>query len=438
MKDNDFDINGFRSAAPYIDTHRGSAFVISFGDEALADPAFPSLIHDIALLHSLGVQLILVHGARTQIEMRLHRNKVSTQYHKGLRVTDDAALEAVKEAVGWARVEIESLLSMGLINTPMSGMKLRVVCGNFVTAKPLGVRDGIDYRHTGGVRKVDVDAIRQQLNQGNIVLLSPLGYSPTGETFNVSALDVATMTACSLQADKLIFLMEEEELRAGRRKLVRQMNLADAQSLLCGRRKLSQQLHRHLESAVNACLNNVRRVHLIDRRIDGALLKEVYTRDGVGTLISGETYEGLREANINDVGGILELIVPLEQSGVLVRRSREQLELEIKRFGVIERDGMIVACAALYPFPKEDLGELACLAVHPDYQDHGRARILLEQVEAKAKGLGLKRLFTLTTQTAHWFQERGFVQGDLAKLPVKRRELYNYRRNSKVFFKNLI
>lgn len=437
MNDDNFDVYGFRNAAPYIYAHRNRIFVIAFGGKAITDKTFPNLIHDIALLHSLGVKQVIVHGARPQVEARLKASGADIQYHEGLRVTDTSALAAVKEAVGCVRVEIEALLSTSLANTPMSGMRLRVASGNFVTARPLGVRSGIDYAHTGEVRKIDVEGIRQQLAQGNIVLLSPLGFSPTGETFNLSGVDVATTAAASLSAQKLIFLTEEFSLCDGRGKPIKQMDLSEAQALLQVKRQLNAETRRDMQAAVNACLNAVERVHLISRHIDGALLKELYTRDGVGTLITAETYEGLREAGIDDVRGILELITPLEEKGVLVRRSREQLELEIARFLVIERDGTIIGCAALYPSREESLGELVCLAVHPHYRDEGRGEMLLTYLERRALAAGLKCLFVLTTQTAHWFLERGFKQGNLKALPIKRRELYNYQRNSKIFLKDL-
>ncbi|MDQ3732307.1 MAG: amino-acid N-acetyltransferase [Pseudomonadota bacterium] len=437
MNDDNFDVHGFRNAAPYIYAHRNRIFVIAFGGKAITDKTFPNLIHDIALLHSLGVKQVIVHGARPQVEARLKASGADIQYHEGLRVTDTSALAAVKEAVGCVRVEIEALLSTSLANTPMSGMRLRVASGNFVTARPLGVRSGIDYAHTGEVRKIDVEGIRQQLAQGNIVLLSPLGFSPTGETFNLSGVDVATTAAASLSAQKLIFLTEEFSLCDGRGKPIKQMDLSEAQALLQVKRQLNAETRRDMQAAVNACLNAVERVHLISRHIDGALLKELYTRDGVGTLITAETYEGLREAGIDDVRGILELIMPLEEKGVLVRRSREQLELEIARFLVIERDGTIIGCAALYPSREKSLGELACLAVHSHYRDEGRGEMLLTYLERRALAAGLKCLFVLTTQTAHWFLERGFKQGNLKALPIKRRELYNYQRNSKIFLKDL-
>ncbi len=432
-----FDVATFRAAAPYINTHRNQIVVIAFDGEAVEDSTFPALIHDIALLHSLGMKLVLVHGARPQIERRLKSAGMGFRYRNTLRITDSTALAAVKEAVGCVRVEIEALLSLGLVNTPMSGMRLRVSSGNFVTARPLGILDGIDFGHTGEVRKVDAEAIKSLLGLANIVLLSPLGYSPTGETFNLSAIDVATMAATALQANKLIFLHGEAGLRDSRRQLIQQLTLAEAQSLLSGKRKLPDRLNRLLHAAIHACINQVQRIHLINRTIDGALLREMFTRDGVGVMITSDAYEGLRQAQIKDVGGILELITPLEQQDILVRRSREQLELEIRHFEICERDGMIIGCAGLYPFPDEGLAELACLAVHQDYQHEGRGDSLLNRVEQKVRNQGLKQLFVLTTRTAHWFRERGFNKGDLKALPVKRRELYNYQRNSKVYFKTL-
>ncbi|MDH3901197.1 MAG: amino-acid N-acetyltransferase, partial [Gammaproteobacteria bacterium] len=337
-------IEGFRQSAPYIHAHRDCTFVLAFGGDAVADSRFDDLVHDIALLHSLGIRLVLVHGARPQIEARLRARGARLEYANGLRVTDDAALECVKEAAGTVRVEIEALLSMGLANTPMAGARIGASSGNFVTARPLGVRDGIDYCHTGEVRRIDIAAIRQHLDDRRIVLLSPLGYSPTGEVFNLSAEEIAVAAASDLQADKLILLTEETDLRDGRRQLVSQLSLSDATKLLQSRRKLPEDTVRHLQHAIQACRKGVRRTHIVSRRQDGALLLELFTRDGNGTLITAEIYEGLREAVIDDVGGILELIKPLEEAGILVRRSRECLEMEIDHFLVIERDGTVIAC----------------------------------------------------------------------------------------------
>ncbi|NOX09939.1 MAG: amino-acid N-acetyltransferase [Gammaproteobacteria bacterium] len=430
-------VDWFRNSAPYIHAHRGRTFVISFTGEAVSDKDFANLIHDLAVLNSLGIRLVLVHGSRPQIEQRLQQRDTDFHYVNGLRITDDAALACVKEANGAIRVEIEALLSMGVANSPMAGAHIRVSSGNFVTAKPLGIREGVDYLHTGEVRSIDTAAIQQQLDHGNIILLSPLGYSPTGEVFNLSAEEVATSTAIELGADKLIFLTEGSDLRDSRRKLIAQLTPADAEKILLSRRKLPEDIHHYLHSASHACRYGVHRTHIINRHTDGALLLELFTRDGNGTLVSIETYEDIRPASIDDVGGILELVTPLEQDGILVRRSRELLEMEINHFTVIERDGMILACAALYPYVKEGVAELACLVVHPDYQKGGRGDTLLQHISQQAKQQDIHSLFVLTTRTTHWFRERGFKNTKIDQLPVKRRGLYNYQRNSKVLIRKL-
>lgn len=437
MSDPDAFVCWFRQSSPYFHAHRGRTFVITLGGEAVADEGFPSMVHDIALLHGLGIRLVLVHGARPQIEERLQARGTELRYVNGLRITDAPALACVKEAAGAVRVEIEALLSMGLANSPMAGARIRVASGNFVTARPLGVREGVDYGHTGLVRRVDAEAIRQRLDAGAIALIPSLGYSPTGEVFNLTAQDVANSTAIALGADKLVCLLEGPGVIGADGDLLSNLEPRQVDPLLQDRTDLPEELTQHLRAAVRACRSGVKRVHLISRGIDGALLRELFTRDGVGTLLTAAPYEDTRVAGVEDVGGILELIAPLERQGALVRRSRETLETEIERFTIMQRDGMIVACAALYPFPADALGELACVAVHPDYQGDGRGDKLLQIVEAQALEQGIHALFVLTTQTAHWFRERGFEPADIATLPMKRQMLYNYRRNSQVFIKRL-
>jgi amino-acid N-acetyltransferase len=430
-------VRWFRGAAPYINAFRGRTFVVAFGGEMIADTQFAGLVHDLVLLNSLGVRLVLVNGARPQVEQRLHERGMKMQYVGGLRITDAAALACVKEAVGAVRVEIEALLSMGLANSPMAGADIRVASGNYVIAQPLGVRDGVDYLHTGEVRRIDAEAIHRQLEGGSLVLLAPLGYSPTGEVFNLRAEDVATAAAVQLKADKLIHLIDGPGLPASDGSLLRQLGLKEAEQLLSANCSLPDRLIRTLSGAIHACRQGVRRVHLIDRFTEGSLLLELFTRDGIGTLISSDPFEDVRQATINDVGGVLELIAPLEEEGILVRREREKLEMEIEHFTLVERDGTVIACSALYPFAGEDCGELACLAVHPEYRKQHRGDDLLEYIERQAKGLGIRRLFVLTTRTAHWFLERGFCPASIDDLPVTKKQLYNYQRRSKVFIKQL-
>ena len=431
-------VRWFRDSTPYIHAHRGRTFVVSFGGEALADGLFADLVHDFALLNSLGVKLVLVHGARPQVEQRLRTRGFQMRYVNGLRVTDAAALECVKEAAGTVRVEIEALLSMGLAHSPMAGAKIRVASGNFVVAKPLGVRDGVDFGYTGAVRRVDADGIRGKLGQGDVVLVSPLGYSPTGEVFNLSAEEIATAVAVALQADKLLLLTEEACVNLKDASPHRQLTTEEAEALLQSGDALSEESIPHLKAAVNACRHGVRRTHLLNRHIDGAVLLELFTRDGVGTLVSLSPFETLRQAGIKDVGGILELIRPLESQGVLVRRSREHLETDVQHYSVIERDGMIVGCAALHAYPEESMGEVACLALREDYRGENQGKRLLGHVEEMARKAGLKRLFALSTQTTHWFREHGFEPASVADLPQTRQAQYNPQRNSKILVKELI
>ena len=428
-------VRWFRAAAPYVHAFGGRTFVIAFGGEVVMDGSFVALTHDINLLASLGVRLVLVHGARPQIEAQLRTAGLKAKYMQGIRVTDEDALPCVKQASGQVRVEIEALLSMGLPNSPMANSDIRVASGNFVIARPRGVVDGVDMCYTGEVRKVHADAINIRLDDGELVLLSPLGYSPTGEIFNLTLEDVAAETAIALGAEKLIFLMDEPGLKSKSGRLLRELTVSDAEKLLGKEKQMSGDARLYLPHAVKACKGGAARVHLISRHADGALLLELFTRDGVGSMVSRDPLEQMRDASIEDVGGIIRLIGPLESEGTLVKRSRELLEMEISRFSVIEHDGVIVGCAALYPFADEKAAELACLAVAPEYRDAGGGEQLLKYVEEKAKKQRVKRLFVLTTRAAHWFIEHGFAEAGIDSLPRQKQALYNYQRRSKILMK---
>ncbi|MBI1396123.1 MAG: amino-acid N-acetyltransferase [Betaproteobacteria bacterium] len=427
----------FRAAAPYIHAFGGRTFVVAFGGEVVADGKFIGLTHDLNLLASLGVKLVLVHGARPQIEERLRGRDAEIRYVRDMRVTDEAALQDVKEAGGRLRMEIEALLSVGLPNTPMANATIRVTSGNFVVARPIGVIDGIDMQFTGEVRRIHADAIERCLEDEDVVLISPLGYSPTGEIFNLTLEDVAAQTAIALKADKLLFLMDEPGVGTGRGGVRSELTVSQAEKLLSGRNSLKGDAALYLPFAARACRGGVKRVHLVSRHVDGALLMELFTHAGIGTMVSQDPLEQIRRASIEDVGGVLRLIEPLEAEGTLVKRSRELLEMEIGRFTVLQHDDMIVGCAALYPFDRDRAGELACVAVHPDYRNGGAGERLLQAIELQARKARMKRLFVLTTRTAHWFVEQGFREVPVGDLPEQRQQFYNYRRRSKVLVKQL-
>lgn len=430
-------VSWFRNSSPYIHAHRNKTFVISFGGEAVLADDFDHHVHDFALLNSLGIRLVLVHGIRPQIDQRLAKLDIPARFHNNLRITDDVALQCVKEAAGLVRVEIEALLSMGLANSPMAGAQIKVASGNFVTAKPIGVIDGIDYCHTGEVRRIDSPAIHQQLDQDNVVLISPIGYSPSGEVFNLSAEQVATAVAIALKAEKLVLLTEQNCSDPENGEQIQQMTTAEADIFLHRHPDISTNISLPLKAAIQGCQAGIDRVHLINRAIDGALLLELFSRDGIGTLVSSTAFEELRPATLNDIGGILELIKPLEQQGKLAKRSREKIEMEISDYIVIERDGLIIGCMALHPDLQGRFGAIACLAVHSDYRGGHRGNRMLEYVYRRAAELKLKKLFVLSTQTMHWFIERGFQAASLGDLPDQLKALYNPQRNSKVLSKDM-
>ena len=430
-------IDWFQSVAPYINSFRGRTFVIAFGGEVVADGRFFDLTHDLNLLSALGVRLVLVHGTRPQIEAKLKEARHRSRFHKGLRITDDIALVCAKEASGRLRVEIEALLSMGLPNSPMAGADIRVASGNFITAKPIGVLDGVDYVHTGEVRKVDGAPMQKRLADNELVLVSPLGYSPTGEVFNLALEDVAASTAIALKADKLIFMMDAPGVPGRRGELLRELTVKQAHARMSRGGVVEGDVSLYLPWAVRACEQGVKRTHLISGHKDDALLLELFTHKGVGTLITPDPIETLRPAKADDIGGIVQLIEPLEAEGTLVKRSRALLEREVNRFSVIEHDGVVVACAALYPFTDERAGELACLAVHPDFRKQGAGDRLLQEIERRARGTKLKRLFVLTTRAEHWFVERGFTETSIEDLPAPKRALYNFQRRSVVLVKRI-
>lgn len=435
MNSNENNVKWFRNAAPYINAHRGKTFVLMFGGDAVEHANFANIIHDIALLRSLGVKLVLIHGARPQIEKRLKVQNVIPQIEQNLRITDADTLLTVKDATGSLRIHIEALLTMGLVNSPMHGAQIRVSTGNFVIAKPIGVRDGIDFKHTGRVRRIDNDGIKTQLDFGSIVLLSPVGYSSTGEVFNLALEDVAAKTAIALKADKLIALTKQSGLLDKQGELIRSCGVATVTNLLNEQEDYVGQLL--LQAIIQSAKQGVERCHCVSYASDSALLQELFTRDGAGTLIAKDHQEQLSAANIDDVGGILELIAPLEEEGVLVKRSRELLEVEIDRFTVIKKEEVIIACAALYPYPEANSGEIACLVIHPDYRGGNRGIRLINALEQAAKRQKLSSIFVLTTVSAHWFIEQGYVEQAIEKLPEGKQKMYNIQRKSKAFTKNI-
>jgi amino-acid N-acetyltransferase len=436
----------FRSVAPYIHLHRGKTFVIGMAGEAIAAGKLQNIAQDLALIQSMGVKIVLVHGFRPQVNEQLVAKGHAAQYSHGLRITDSVALDCAQEAAGQLRYEIEAAFSQGLPNTPMAGSTVRVISGNFITARPVGIVDGIDFKHSGLVRKVDTVGIQRTLEFGSMVLLSPFGFSPTGEAFNLSMEEVATSVAIELKADKLIFLTEVPGIRINPSEPASEDNPIDTELPLAAAKKLLKDVPFaleptdtafYLQHCVKACQNGVERSHILPFATDGSVLLEIYVHDGIGTMVIDEKLESLREATVDDVGGILQLIEPFENDGTLVKRDRTEIERDAGLYTVIEHDGVIFGCAALYPYPESKTGEMAALTVSPHTQSQGDGERILKRVEQRARAIGLQSIFVLTTRTMHWFLKRGFKPVETNWLPEARKRKYNLNRKSQVLVKIL-
>ncbi len=433
-------VGWLRDVAPYIHSFREKTFVIAFAGELALEMGLENLIEDIAMLHAMGMRIVLVHGIRPQIEEQLMLRNIKSKFGKSTlysyRITDAAALECVKEAAGELRLDIEAAFSRGLPNTPMAGSRISVISGNFITAMPVGVVDGVDYIHTGLVRKIDSVSIKLSLDSNKIVLLSPLGFSPTGQAFNLAYEDVAASTAAALKADKLIFLSPFNGLRNSEEELITELSLPQLQDYVLEHPEIPVGMKGLLNVAGKAIKAGVSRVHFLPSNQDGALLEELFTHDGIGMMLASSDIENLREANQDDVGGILQLTMPLEEEGILASRGQDVIERDIACFSVIDHDRVLFGCAALFPFPN-GVGELACLAVDPDVQGSGDGERLLKRIEMRAKREGITKLFVLTTRTEHWFLKRGFVRATVEDLPEERKQIYNWNRKSMVLIKSL-
>ena len=433
----------FRTVAPHIHAYHGKTFVVAIAGELIAAGKLSPFAQDLAILHAMGIKLVLVHGFRPQVNEQLRAKGHAARFSHGLRITDAVALDCAQEAAGQLRFEIEAAFSQGLPNTPRANAIVRVVSGNFLTARPVGIVDGVDFIHSGVVRKVDGAAIRSAIDIGAMVLLSPFGFSPTGEAFNLTMEDVATSTAIALQADKLLFITEvagiHENVADPDSAIDTELALADAERLLSSlpRPTLPTDPAFYLQHCVRACRGGVERSHILPFAMDGALLMEVFTHDGIGTMVVDEKLESLREAGSDDIGGVLQLIEPFERDGTLVKRDRTEIERDIGHYTVIEHDGVIFGCAALYPYPESRTAEMAALTVSPNVQGQGDGERILKRIEQRARAQGFDSIFVLTTRTMHWFIKRGFAVVDPDWLPEARKRKYNWDRRSQVLVKKL-
>ena len=462
----------FRGSANYIANHRGTTAVYHIPGDLLEWDGINDLIDDIALTWLLGMKLVIVIGCRHQIDARLDHKHIDPIRHSSIRVTDAETLRIVKEEAGFVRFEVERQLARSLRvvksahEDEFSG---NVVSGNFYSAQPFGVIDGVDYMYTGFPRRIEVEKIRQVHQANDIVLLTTLGVSPSGEIFNVNSESLAATAAGSLGASKIVYFTVRGTAFSNKEtgKIIQNLRVTDARNLLQHYRvKIHAKGFATVDDtgideteedrpsrddviqspatvetllkagwAVSALDRGVKRAHIL-APTNGALLQELYTRDGSGTLISRDLYEGIRPANVNDVAGIYDLINPLVKAGTLVPRPRDVMERDIRSYYVYTRDNLIVACGQLKRF-EGGFAEIGCLVVSRDYRSQGRGDAILGYLERLCLQCGANKVFVLSTQTMEWFVERGFAEVGVNQLPPSRRAVYNYSRRSKIYMKHI-
>ena len=428
----------FRQTSPYINTHRGKTFVVWFSGDMLDTSIFTSLVHDLTLLSHLGIRLVLVHGMRPQIDQQLAIGGLTPEYAadsgslQPMRITTTETLPAVTNAVATVRSKLESAFSTGLPNSPMSGAQITLASGTFIVAKPYGIRDGIDYQHTGEVRKVRKQKIASLLDADMVTLLSPIGYSQTGEMFNLLSEDVAMHAAIALGADKLIYFHQDTGAINSEVREVSASSHGDLSDLIQANDNTQdlQSLHTVIERSMQACNAGVSRGHIVDAQQSDALLRELFTRDGSGLMIDSGNYDNIRAADSNSVNGIMGLIKPLIEDGTLLYRSEQDLEREIQNFYIIEREGSVICCASLVMYDN-NTAELGCLVVHPDFRASGKASDILQHLTKTARRTGCDTLFVLSNRSGDWFLQQGFTEDNSTPLPETREATNN--RGSKVF-----
>jgi amino-acid N-acetyltransferase len=420
-----------RGILQYIPQFREKTFVLALDGAIVTDENFATLLLDVAVLRSLNIRVVLVHGASAQIKALADDQKVSASNLDGAGITDAPTLQLALNAANRLTHEILEGLSAN---------DLRAVCPNVIIAHPLGIIQGVDHLFTGKVEKVDVEMLQTLLTQGIVPIIPPLGFDGDGKTYRVNSDGVAVAVAEALKATKLIFITAQDGILVQGR-LIRQMLVADLESVIAMQRNdiapelLSKALH-----AVTACKAGIPRVHVINGKVDEGLLAEVFSNEGIGTLIYANEYQQIRRAMKKDVRAIQMLTKEAVESSELMRRTRAMIEKCLADYFIFEIDKNPVACVALHVYPEQKKGELACLYVNPLHENRGIGRKLIQFIENKAREMGLSELLTLSTQAFTYFQSKGgFTEGTPDDLPPARREKYDQSgRNSKVLVKKLV
>jgi len=423
-------LTDLRGILQYIPQFREKTFILSIDGAIVTGENFANLLLDVAVLRSLSIRVVLVHGASAQIKALAEERGFKPSDLDGAGITDAGTLQIALTAANRLTHEVLEGLSAN---------DLRAACTNAIIAHPLGIIQGVDHLFTGKVERVDVELLQTLLSQDIVPVVPPLGFDGDGKTYRVNSDSVAVAVAEALKATKLIFITTRDGIMQ-QGSLIRQLLVADLDAVLASRRDeimpemLSKAIH-----ASAACKAGVQRVHLINGRVDEGLLAEVFSNDGIGTLIYANEYQQIRRAFKKDIRHILLLTKDSVATDELVKRTRSTIEKNLSDYYIFEIDKNPVACVALHLFPEESKGELACLYVRPSHENQGIGRKLIQFVEAKAREIGLSELLTLSTQAFTYFQSKGgFVEGTPEDLPPPRREKYEQSgRNSKVLVKKL-
>jgi amino-acid N-acetyltransferase len=423
-------LTDLRGILQYVPQFREKTFILAVDAGIVTDENFSNILLDIALLRSLNIRVVVVHGAAEQIEALAERQNVQTSNLDGTGVTDAATLQLAIEAANRVTHEILGGLSAN---------DLGAACTNAIITNPLGIIHGVDHLFTGKVERVDTTLLEPLLNQGIVPVLSPIGFSGDGRAYRANSDSVALAVAVALNAAKLIFITPEDGLRYDDQ-LIRHMVVTDLQKLLqSGSGGFHAEMVSKARHAAAACAAGVPRVHIVNGREDEALLAEVFSNEGIGTLIYANEYEQIRPARKKDIRAIQQLTKKAVETEELIRRTRAEMERNLADYYIFEIDKNPVACVALHVYAEEQVGELASLYVDPSHENQGIGRKLVRFVEDKAREAGLSELIALSTQAFTYFESKGgFVEGAPDDLPPARRERYDQsRRNSRVLVKKL-
>jgi amino-acid N-acetyltransferase len=423
-------LTDLRGILQYVPQFRERTFVISVDGAVVTDENFGNILMDTAVLRSLNIRVVLVHGASAQIQSLAGESGVTASNLDGSGITDPGTLKLALTAANRLTHEILEGLSAN---------DLRAASPNAIIAHPLGILHGVDHQLTGKVERVDVELLQKLLDNGIIPVLPPLGFDGDGKTYRVNSDSIAVAVAEALKAAKLMFITTQDGILVGNH-VIRQMPVTDLESVLALQKaEVHQAMVSKAIHAVAACKAGVPRVHVINGSVEEGLLAEVFTNEGVGTLIYGNEFQQIRRAKKKDVRSILNLTKSSVASEELVKRSRSGIEKQLGDYYIFEIDKNPVACVALHTFPEQSKAELACLYVSPAHENQGIGRKLLQFIENRARELGFEELISLSTQAFTYFQSKGgFVEGSPDDLPPSRREKYDQSgRNSKVLVKKL-